>query len=63
MTVFTNPNGTIRKTSRNLTFILDQKACCIRTYTRSKLSNEPSLTKTENFGSLATAQLRFNLKK
>lgn len=60
--VVTNPNGTKRKTNRNKTFVLDPKARQIRTYTRS-FSNEVGAPKTENFNSLAAAELRFNCKK
>jgi|DEB0MinimDraft_10_1074344.scaffolds.fasta_scaffold02325_8 hypothetical protein len=61
--VTTNPDGTKRKHSRNKTFILDPKACCIRTYTRSNLSNEVGVPKVENFQSLETAEMRFKFKK
>lgn len=58
-----NPDGTFRKHSRNKTFVLDPKACEIRTYTRSSLTNEVGIPNVETFGSLASAETRFKYKR
>ena len=61
--VTNNPDGTKRKSSRNKTFVLDPKACVIRTYSRSNITNEVGAPKVEQFNSAAQATIRFNCKK
>ena len=63
MTTFVNPDGNLRKTIRNKTFVLDKKLVQIRTYTRSSISHEVTLSKTEDFNNLGYAETVFRFKR